>query len=597
MLLAPRLRIRRGVSPNLDQVKHVGTLAPAVLLGLCLQSSAVLATSAGPNADEPKSPAMSVDPATRSSSLAQIDRHNVNQLEPVFTFRTGRLGAQGSAPLIRGDKLLVLSAFPHTLFAIGLARSNGTLSWQFSPTANRVADGLHCCDRTHLGPVAVGDRIYFSTLDGHVVAVDAEHDTPVWDVAVADPGQGETLASAPTAAAAELIVGNAGDDYGARGWIAALDRATGRTLWKHYSTGPDQDVGISADFKPAGPRDQGSHSWPGTAWQHGGGSVSGWISYDPRLQLVFHDTGPPAPWNPDPRPGDNRWTSGVFARDARTGEARWFVGLHPHALFPWRNGSANLLLDHTWEGAPRALLVHPDADGRLYVIDRQTGKILAADSYISYPRVARRASAEQTPRTNVQVRDVCPAWPGALGGDAALDQTTGRLYLPVSRLCMDLEGRSANYLQGTAFIGANVRVTSSNESDGAVVAWDVISRRAVWSIRERFPVASDVLVTAGGLVFYGTLDGRLKAVDAQSGTPLWQFGTSAPITGQPTTFVGPDGRQYVAVVAGASGPYGLAQQAWIDRRDATAARGLARVIANVGRPRDPSGTLYVFGLP
>lgn len=540
----------------------------------------------------------SVNPSTRFSSLARITRDNVDRLRLAFTFRTGRLGAQGSAPLVWRTKLLLLSSFPHTLFALDLTRSGGAVSWQLTPAANRLADGLHCCDRIHLGPIAQDNRVYFSTFDGHVMAVDPQSGRPVWDTAVADPALGETLASAPTVVEDRLVVGNAGDDFGARGWIAALDIATGQILWKRYSTGPDPEVGVTPAFKPSQPQDVGtdlgSHSWPGTNWQHGGGSVSGWILYDPALHLLFHNTGPPAPWNPEPRPGDNLWTAGVFARDPRTGAARWFTDLHPHSLYGWRNGNANLVWDHLWDGTARSLLIHPDADGRLYVLDRRTGEILAADSFITHARAGLPSSG---PRTDSQVRDICPAWVGAIGGEPALDESTGWLYIPVSRLCMDLEDRNANYLQGTAFIGANVRVAAEGGSRGGLVAWDIAARKKAWSHPEPFPVASDALVTAGGVVFYGTLEGTLKAVDAQTGALLWQFKTAAAITGQPTTYEGPDGQQYIAVVAGDSGPYGLAQQAWIDRRDATAARGLARVIAEVAPTRDPSGTLYVFGLP
>jgi PQQ-dependent dehydrogenase (methanol/ethanol family) len=543
--------------------------------------------------------AQGVAEATRYSSLEQVNRGNVARLHLVFSFRSGHLGADGGAPLVVGSRLYLLTAFPHALFALDLTREPIQVSWQFEPQPNRQAEGLACCSRTDHGPVFGHGRIYFSTLDGHVIAVDPDTGRVSWDALVADPKNGETLASAPTLYGDRIVIGNAGDDFGARGWIVALDPATGRQLWRYYSTGPDQDVGISQ-----GAQNLGSSTWPATAWQHGGGSVSGLVLYDPQLKLVLHDTGPPAPWNPEVRPGENKWTSGLFARDPETGAVVWFTSLHPHSLYSWAAGTSNVPVERSWQGAQRQLLIHPDADGYLYVLDRHSGQILAADRLLppdesqTPTKAPENSPATPTPRTNLQVRHVCPAWSGAIGGNAALSDETGLLYIPLSRLCMDLEARDASYLRGTPYIGANMRVSgATGKPHGGLIAWDVATRKAAWRIDEPFPVASDAVATAGGLVFYGTLDGLFKAVDARSGKLMWQYRTSAGIMSQPTTYQGPDGRQYVAVVAGAAGPYGLARQYWIDRRDATAARGLAQAIADVPPPADPSGTLFVFGLP
>lgn len=542
----------------------------------------------------------------RYSALGQVNRSNVASLRLVFSFRSGHLGADGGAPLVVGSKLYMLTSFPHTLFALDLTSRQPSVIWQFAPEANRQAQGLACCARMEHGPVFGNGRIYFSTLDGRVIALDPENGQVFWNIPVADPGAGETLASPPAMFGDRLVIGNAGDDFGARGWIVALEAATGRQVWRFYSTGPDREVGITHDFTPRQsepPReDSGSLTWPSSAWQHGGGSVSSPLLYDPQLKLVLHDTGPPAPWNPQARPGENRWTSGLFARDLETGVARWFAALHPHSLYSWAAGTGNVPIDGVWHGVERKLLAHPDADGLLYVLDRRSGEILAADSLLPPEEAPQhdetRTPAALTPRTNVQIRDICPAWVGAIGGNPALSAQTGLLYVPMSRRCMDLEARTASYIQATPFLGANVRVFGhSGKAHGGVVAWDVGSRKAAWRIDEPFPVASDVLASAGGLVFYGTLDGVFKAVDANSGRLLWEFKTSAGVMGQPTTYQGPDGRQYVAVIAGAAGPYGLASQHWIDRRDATAVRGLAQAIADVPAPADPSGTLFVFGLP
>lgn len=545
--------------------------------GICL----ILSTSIG--AHDP-APSQEISP-TRYSPLTQIDRGNVARLKPVVSFRTHTRGAQGGAPLVVRSTLYFLTSFPHILFALDLSRPGAPVRWQFAPEHDPLAAGLACCNRVEHGPVFGAGHIYFSTLDGRVIALDPDTGQVAWNVVVADIHNGETLVSPPTVLGNELLIGNAGDDFGARGWIVALDANTGRQMWKDYATGPDQEVGIVH----AG-QDQGAKTWPGESWQHGGGGVAAPILADPELGLILHSTGPPAPWNPEPRPGDNAFTSGIFAREPGSGAVRWFAALHPHNSYAWAEDTADITVDRPWAGKDRQLLLHADSDGRLYVLDRVSGEILAADALLS-------KNAASSPQTNRQVRGICPAWVGAIGGNPALADTTGLLYVPMSRLCMDFEPRNASYIQGTPYIGANVRVHGiPNQARGELVAWDMERRAAAWKIEERFPVASDVLATSGGLVFYGTLEGVLKAADATSGKVLWHWQTNAGITGQPMTFTGPDDRQYVAVVAGLGGPYGVASEYWIDRRDATAARGLAQSVADLPAPVDPSGTLYVFDI-
>jgi lanthanide-dependent methanol dehydrogenase len=520
------------------------------------------------------------------SALTQISRDNVGRLRPVISFRSGRRGAQGGAPLVVGSTLYWVTSFPHVIFALDLRRPGAPVRWQFAPEADQLAAGLECCDRIEHGPVFGGGSIYFSTLDGRVIALDPDTGRVEWNVVVADIHKGETLVSPPTVSGDRILIGNGGGDFGTRGWIAALEARTGREIWKRYSTGPDQDVGIVH-----GGQDLGSKSWPGESWQNGGGSVSAPVLDDPELGIVLHTTGPPAPWNPEPRQGDNKWTSGIFAREPQTGAVRWFYALHPHNLYSWAADTADISVDRTWAGTDRKLLLHADADGRLYVLDRLSGELLATDTLLAHGPL-------RAPQTNLQVRNICPAWVGAIGGNPALDQASGLLYVPLNRLCMDIEARAASYFQGTPYIGANIRVHGTpGQARGTLVAWDLGRRAAAWSVRERFPLASDVLVTAAGLVFYGTLDGLVKAVDAATGKVLWQWRTNAGICGRPMTYLGPDGRQYLALVAGAGGPYGVASEYWIDRRDATAARGLAQAVADLPAPADPSGTLYVFGLP
>ncbi len=505
-----------------------------------------------------------------------------------------------------GDTLFVMTPFPHTLYAFDIRRSGFPLKWTYQPKPDGRAEGLACCDTLNAGPAISGTDVLITTLDGHVVALDAETGSTHWDAAIADLASGETLTGAPEVVGPYVLVGDSGDDNGARGWIAALDVGTGHEVWRRFSTGRDLDVGIDAGTTAtgAGP-DAGIHSWPNEGWQHGGGEVSGPIVADSDGATVYHGTGHAAPWDPDQRLGDNRWTSSLFARDVKTGAVRWVDQIARHDDFALGGTGALLLAERDWHGTMRKLLIHPDRNGYVYVIDRTTGRVLSADAFttvnetsgvdlatgLAIPIDSRKA------RFGATTRDICPAWPGATIGGASLSGDADVVFIPVSRLCMDFEARNVSYIPGTAFVGANVRAKRPPDGmGGALVAWDISAGKAAWSVVERFPVAGGVLVTSD-LVFYGTLEGAFKALDARSGRELWRFQASSGIIGQPIAFRGPDDRSYVAVLAGLGGPFGVVARNGVDKRDATAANGMANALADLPEPVDPSGTLYVFGLP
>jgi lanthanide-dependent methanol dehydrogenase len=548
--------------------------------------------------------------------LADINTDNVGRMKLVFSFQIGQAGGQSGAPAVSGDLLLIQTAFPHTLYALDMHQQARPVRWSFAPPSDSRAAGFTCCDATVGGPVVADGQVVVNTLDGHTISLNAGTGQVRWDVTTANLAAGETLATSALVAGDRIVIGSAGDDFGARGWLAGLDASTGMTVWKRFNTGPDGDVGINAGFTPPYPRDQGYDagvtSWPPQAWQQGGGGLAGNLAYDSSHGTLLYGTGHPAPWNPDPRPGDNKWTSGLFARDARTGDARWFVSINPHDLYALGAGGSVLLADMRWQGQDRALIIHPDANGHVYVLDRQGGAILSVAPFvranathgvdISTDTVRRDVAMAVSP--NAVTRDICPGWPGATGADgtslgaAALSPQTGFLYIPASRLCMDMEPRDASYISGTPFIGANLRMKAApGVSRGALIAWDVSKAKPAWTVAEDLPVEGGVLATNGGLVFYGTLDGDFKALDARDGLVLWRFHASSGIIGQPITFRLPDGHQYVAITSGTGGPAGRVAKNGIDPRDAAAAFGYANALRDLKPPADPGGTLYVFALP
>ena len=386
---------------------------------------------------------------------------------------------------------------------------------------------------------------------------------------------------------------------------------SGKVVWTAYSTGPDKDVLIGSKFKPFYDSDKGQDlgvkTWPPDAWQQGGGTVWGWISYDPDLNLIYYGTGNPGPWNSDQRPGDNKWTAGIFARDLDSGEARWFYQFSPHDLFDWDGVNEQILLDMAWNGQPRKVLVRPERNGYLYVIDRQSGEVLSAEPFGTINatsgvdlKTGRLQYVEaKKPQMNKVVRDICPTASGAKDWNpSAYSPKTGLLYIPHANLCMDVEHSTANYIAGTPYVGAEVRFKPGPGGHrGVFQAWDVRQAKSAWSLTENFPVWSGALATAGDVVFYGTMEGWFKAVDARSGKPLWQFKTGSGIIGQPTTYRGPDGKQYVAILSGVGGWSGAVVAGDLDVRDGTAALGFVNAMRDLKDATTKGGTLHVFRLP
>jgi lanthanide-dependent methanol dehydrogenase len=548
---------------------------------------------------------------TRYSGLDAINTQNVANLKVAFTFSIGVNRGQESSPIVIGNTLYVVSPFPNKLYALDLSKPGAPAKWTYDPKPDLSAQGVACCDVVNRGPTSSNGRIFFNTLDGFTVAVNGEDGKEVWRTKLGDINLGETMTMAPLAAKGKIIVGNSGGEMGVRGWIAALDETTGKLLWKAFNTGPDKEVLIGENFKPFYASDQGKDlgvkTWPPEAWKQGGGTVWGWISYDPDLNLIYYGTGNPGPWNPEQRPGDNKWTAGVFARDIDTGAARWFYQWSPHDLFDYDGINENILLDTEWQGQQRKLLVRPERNGYVYVLDRVTGEVLSANPFahitssrgVDLKTGRLRENHEKTPETNKVVRDICPAAPGAKDWNpSAFSNQTGLLYLPHNNLCMDFEAVEANYIAGTPYVGAEVRMKPGPGGHrGEFSAWDILAGKEVWTIQEKYPVWSGTIATAGGLVFYGTLEGWFKAVDARSGKLLWQFKTSSGIVGQPTTYRTPDGRQYVAVLSGVGGWAGAIVAGDLDPRDTTAALGFVNAVPDLKNDTTAGGTLYVFALP
>jgi PQQ-dependent dehydrogenase (methanol/ethanol family) len=548
--------------------------------------------------------------STRYSTLAEINVANVKQLKLAWSFSTGLTRGHEAAPLVVNKTMYVVTPWPNLLYALDLTKPGAPLKWTYSPHPSASSQGVACCDVVNRGAAYYKGRIYYNTLDMHTVAVDANTGKEVWKTSLGDINHGESLTMAPVVVNGKVIAGNSGGEFGVRGWLAALDAETGKILWRAYATGPDRDVLIGPNFKPFydsdKARDLGVTSWQGEQWKTGGGAAWSWISYDPGLDLIYYGTANPGPWNADQRPGDNKWTSTLFARRPDNGEAIWAYQMNPHDDHDYDGVNENILLDLNIHGQMRKVLAHPDRNARMYIIDRATGEVLSAEPFanqntsesvdlktgrIKY--VAAKSTGFKT------VREICPAAPGGKDWQpSSFSPRTGFIYIPHNNLCMEMQGVQANYIAGTPFVGANVRMYAGPGGNrGALSAWDPVAAKTVWTVKEMFPAWSGTVVTAGDVVFYGTMDGWFKALDARNGALLWQFKVGSGIVSQPVTYKGPDGKQYVAVLAGVGGWSGAVVSGGLNSKDGTGALGFVNAMADLPNYTTTGGMLYAFSLP
>jgi PQQ-dependent dehydrogenase (methanol/ethanol family) len=546
---------------------------------------------------------------TRYSSLDQINAKNAKGLHIVGMTATGVARGHEGQPLAVDDTLYVVSPFPNDLTALDLKNPHGPIKWKYQPYPNPASQGKACCDVVNRGASFGAGKIVYNLLDGNTVAVDSRSGKEVWRTKVGDVSRGETLTMAPLVVKNQVIVGNSGGELGVRGFVAALDLGTGKELWRGYNTGPDSEVLIGQGYKAFYAEDRGKDlgvkTWPPDQWKIGGATVWGWISYDPGLNLIYYGTANPSPWNPDARPGDNKWSCAVIARDADSGRVRWAHQLVPHDRWDYDEIMENILVDMDWQGRPRKLLLHAGRVGFMFVMDRETGEMLSADKFVAanwasaYDLKTGRPliAADKETHEGKVVKDICPS---STGGKefvpAAVSPRTGYLYIPAHHTCMEYRATPANYIAGTPYLGASVKMYPGKKEDGELIAWDVAGRRKVWSRSEKFPVYSGVLATAGDVVFYGTMDGWFRALDARDGTELWSMKLPSGIIGNPMTFQGPDGKQYVAVYSGIGGWMGAAAFPDISADDPYAALGIVGAMRELKNYTGAGDVVVILGL-
>ncbi|MGF6918249.1 PQQ-dependent dehydrogenase (methanol/ethanol family) [Paraburkholderia sp. 40] len=403
-----------------------------------------------------------------------------------------------------------------------------------------------------------------------------------------------------------------------RGRLIAYDIKTGKPVWTAYSTGPDNDMLLdpqktmtysNGQMVPVG-ADSSVKSWKGDQWKLGGGTTWGWYAWDPKLNLVYYGTGNPGTWNPTQRPGDNKWSMSIFARDLNTGTAKWVYQMTPHDEWDYDGVNEMILSDLTINGKQVPAIVHFDRNGFGYTLNRVTGELLVAQKYDPAVNWADRvdlksglpirnaAYSTQAAGSDHNVKGICPA---ALGSKdqqpAAYDPNSHLFLVPTNHVCMDYEPFDVDYVSGQPYVGATLSMypgPNEGNSMGNFIAWDASKGKIVYSKPERFSVWSGVLATAGGIAFYGTLEGYLKAVRIKDGKELWRFKTPSGIIGNVFTYEY-QGKQYVGVYSGIGGWAGIGMAAGLEKP--TEGLGAVGGYKDLAKYTALGGTLFVFAIP
>jgi lanthanide-dependent methanol dehydrogenase len=555
---------------------------------------------------------------TRFSKLDKINASNVSKLQVAWTFSTGVLRGHEGSPLVIGDVMYVHTPFPNTVYALDL-NSDGKILWKYEPKQDPNVIPVMCCDTVYRGVAYADGKIFLHQADTTLVALDAKTGKPVWTVVNGDPKKGETNTATVLPVKDKVIVGISGGEFGARCHVTAYDMKTGKQVWRAYSMGPDNEMLVDPEKtmehgKPVG-KDSSLKTWQGDQWKTGGGCTWGWFSYDPQQNAFYYGTGNPSTWNPKQRPGDNKWSMTIFARDADTGMAKWVYQMTPHDEWDYDGVNEMILADQDIAGQRRQVLVHFDRNGFAYTLDRINGELLVAEKYDPTVNWATKVDMEKNSKTygrpmvvaqysteqngeDVNTKGVCPAALGTKDQQpATYSPRTNLFYVPTNHVCMDYEPYKVNYTPGQPYVGATLSMYPSPNSHGGMgnfIAWDARTGKIAWSLPELFSVWSGALATAGDVVFYGTLEGYLKAVDAKTGKELYKFKTPSGIIGNVMTYTH-GGKQYVAVLSGVGGWAGIGLAAGLT--DPQAGLGAVGGYSALSNYTALGGQLTVFALP
>jgi PQQ-dependent dehydrogenase (methanol/ethanol family) len=564
--------------------------------------------------------------ATRYSTLNQVTTANVGQLKVAWTFSTGVLRGHESAPLVIGNMMYMVTPFPNIVYALNLDDDH-KIEWAYTPKQDPAVVPIMCCDVVNNGVQYAEGKIFLYQADTSLVALDAKTGKELWKSVNGDPKKGESGTMAPIVVKDKVIVGISGAEFGVRGHVTAYDMNSGKRVWRAFSLGPDSDMLFDPEKttslgKPVG-KDSSLKTWNGDQWKIGGGTVWGWFSYDPDADLIYYGTANPSTWNPSQRAGpdgkpiDQKWTMSIMARNPDTGVAKWAYQMTPFDEWDYDGVNENILADIDVGGKKTPVLVHFDRNGFGYTLNRKDGELLVAEKFdpaVNWAtgvdmdkaspnygrpiRVAKYSTFRNGKGADVNTKGICPA---ALGSKdrqpASFSKLTGLFYVPTNHVCMDYEPFKVSYTAGQPYVGATLSMFPAPDSHGGMgnfIAWDAGKGKIVWSKPEQFSVWSGALTTAGGVAFYGTLEGYFKAVDQKTGKELYKFKTPSGIIGSVMTWMH-GGKQYVGVLSGVGGWAGIGLAAGLTNPN----DGLGAVggYAGLKQYTNLGGSFTAFSLP
>ncbi|TAN06554.1 MAG: PQQ-dependent dehydrogenase, methanol/ethanol family [Rhodanobacteraceae bacterium] len=504
-----------------------------------------------------------------------INTSNVANLKEVWSY-VNPINDQGyeSPPIVNGDYMFVTTPKDELL---AFEATSGKLLWKYTKNLSDTGLKTVCCDVVNRGVALYGDKVYMATLDNYVVALNAKTGKVVWQKQLIAPDIGYAMTLAPLTVKDKVIVGVSGGEYGARGFIEALNAKTGKEVWKTYTI-------------PA-PNQPGGNTWPKGAYKTGGGGA--WLTgtYDAATNTLFWGVGNPGPWLATLRPGKNLYTDSVIAMNPATGKIKWHYQYTPNDTWDYDGVNETVMTNIDYQGKHYKALVTASRNGWFYAIDRVNGKLIYAKPFVTATSVNGIKDGQMTtddalrPAVGKQVF-TCPSF---LGGKnwwpISVDPETHMAYVPAMHTCMTISGTTVAYKAGLPFLGEKFNVMADPKFPnqwGDVIAIDLNTGDQAWHFPSALPWNDGMVSTAGGLVFSGSADGYLYAFDAKTGKVLWKSPKmTSGIIGVPTTWK-VDGKQYVSLWAG----WGGATPIW--------GGDMAKDPAVKDIPR--GGHLYVFSL-